>query len=65
VVIKEGKYREVRRLFEAFGYDVRKLDRTVFAGISHSGMKRGDVRTLTPSEVRRLKRLVGIEESYY
>jgi len=27
-------------------------------------MKRGDVRTLTPSEVRRLKRLVGIEESY-
>jgi 23S rRNA pseudouridine2605 synthase len=64
VVIKEGKYREVRRLFEAFGYDVKKLDRTMFASITHTGMKRGDVRTLSPSEVRKIKRLVGIEDSF-
>jgi 23S rRNA pseudouridine2605 synthase len=60
VVIKEGKYREVRRMFEKFGYEVKKLDRTMFAGITHTGMKRGDVRPLIPKEIRTLKRLAGL-----
>lgn len=58
ILLKEGKYREVRRLFEAFGYEVLKLDRTMFAGITHQGMKRGESRVLKPNEVRALKRLV-------
>ena len=61
VVIREGKYHEVRRLFEAFHYDVRKLDRTMFAGITHRGMKRGESRVLTPKEIRDLKKLVGLD----
>ncbi len=61
VVIREGKYREVRRLFEAFNYDVRKLDRTMFAGITHRGMKRGVSRPLTPREVKDLMKLVGLD----
>jgi len=59
--IREGKNREVRRIFEKFGYDVEKLDRISFAGITHRGMARGDVRALTGSEVRRLKKLVGLD----
>ncbi|MEP7234212.1 MAG: pseudouridine synthase [Ignavibacteriota bacterium] len=59
--IREGKYHEVRRLFEAFQYDVRKLDRTMFAGITHRGMKRGESRVLTPREIRSLKGLVGLD----
>jgi pseudouridine synthase len=61
VVIREGKYREIRRLFEAFHYDVRKLDRTMFAGITHRGMKRGESRVLSPKEVRDLKKIVGLD----
>ena len=60
ISIREGKYHEVRRIFEKFGYDVRKLDRISFGGLTHSGMKRGDARTLKPSEVRSLKKLVGL-----
>jgi 23S rRNA pseudouridine2605 synthase len=56
--IREGKNREVRRLFESIGYEVKKLDRTNFAGITHSGMKRGDIRPLTAREVRMLKNRV-------
>jgi 23S rRNA pseudouridine2605 synthase len=60
ISIREGKYHEIKRLFAEFGYDVKKLDRVSFAGITHSGMKRGDARTLKPSEVRALKKLVGL-----
>jgi 23S rRNA pseudouridine2605 synthase len=63
LTLREGKYREVRRIFEVTGYDVKKLDRTMFAGITHRGMKRGESRVLTPREVRELKRLVGLDES--
>ncbi|MDP4220291.1 MAG: pseudouridine synthase [Bacteroidota bacterium] len=61
LTLKEGKYREVRRLFEVTGYDVRKLDRIMFAGITHRGMKRGESRVLTPREVRDLKKSVGLD----
>jgi 23S rRNA pseudouridine2605 synthase len=61
LTLREGKYREVRRIFEALEYDVKKLDRTVFAGITHRGMKRGESRVLTPKEVRGLKKIVGID----
>ncbi len=63
--IHEGKNREIRRLFENFGYDVKKLDRVSFANLTHRGMSRGEVRPLTPAEVRKLKKLVGIAESGY
>ncbi len=59
--IKEGKNREVRRLFETLGYEVEKLDRVSFAGITHRGMARGESRPLTPQEIHRLKHLAGIE----
>ena len=61
LTIAEGKNREVRRIFESLGYEVEKLDRISFAGITHKGMSRGEVRPLTRSEVRQLKKLVGIE----
>jgi 23S rRNA pseudouridine2605 synthase len=60
--LREGKNREVRRLFEALGYEVEKLDRTRFAGLTHRGMSRGETRALTNSEIHALKRLAGINE---
>ena len=58
--IKEGKNREVRRIFETMGYDVEKLDRIMFAGITHRGMSRGESRSLTRDEVHRLRDMAGM-----
>ncbi len=60
--IKEGKNREVRRIFETMGYEVEKLDRVTFAGLTHRGMSRGESRPLTPQEIHRLKKEAGMEE---
>jgi 23S rRNA pseudouridine2605 synthase len=57
VSIHEGRNREVRRLFEALGYDVKYLDRVSFAGLTCTGLQRGEWRYLTNAEVRFLKGL--------
>jgi 23S rRNA pseudouridine2605 synthase len=58
ITLIEGKNREVRKIFEKFGYDVRKLDRKYFGNLSTAGMKRGQFRHLTRKETMELKRLV-------
>ncbi|MDR2847931.1 MAG: rRNA pseudouridine synthase, partial [Bacteroidales bacterium] len=55
VEIHSGKNRIVRRMFEAAGYKVIKLDRVYFAGLTRKGLKRGKWRFLTPEEVAFLK----------
>lgn len=62
--IREGKNREVRRIFESLGYEVKKLDRKSFATISVRGVRRGEYRHLTREEVRGLETLVGLERRY-
>lgn len=55
--LHSGKNRVVRRMFEALGYKVIKLDRTVFAGLTKKNLPRGKWRKLTEREVGRLKSL--------
>ncbi len=55
--IHSGKNRIVRRMFEAMGYVVTKLDRAAFAGLSKKGLPRGRWRHLTEKEVNYLKML--------
>lgn len=55
VAIHSGRNRIVRRIFEALGYTVRKLDRLNFGGISKKGLQVGETRPLTETEVARLK----------
>lgn len=59
VTLHEGRNRQVRRMFEAVGCDVRSLKRTRFAQLTLDGVKRGAYRSLTKAEVRELYRLVG------
>lgn len=47
----------VRRIFEKLGYEVEKLDRVVFGGLTKKNLKRGDWRKLTDKEVAFLKML--------
>ncbi|HRP01317.1 MAG TPA: pseudouridine synthase [Candidatus Kapabacteria bacterium] len=56
--LKEGKNREVRRIFEHFEYEVKQLTRKYFAHLTITGMKIGEYRHLTRKEVLELKRLV-------
>lgn len=58
VTLHEGRNRQVRRMFEAVGCDVRSLKRTRFAQLTLDGVKRGAYRPLTKAEVRELYRLV-------
>lgn len=57
IEIHSGKNRVVRRLFEALGYKVLKLDRVIFAGLTKKDLPRGRWRHLTPQEVNYLKML--------
>jgi len=59
VIIHEGRNRQVRRMFEKLGYDVKKLDRVAYGPVTKEGLARGGTRSLTRSEVRQLKRLAG------
>jgi 23S rRNA pseudouridine2605 synthase len=55
VEIHSGRNRIVRRIFEHVGYDVKKLDRVTFAGLTKKNIERGKWRFLTEKEVRDLK----------
>ncbi len=55
VELHSGRNRIVRRMFEHFNYEVIKLDRTVFAGLTKIDLPRGKWRYLDEKELRRLK----------
>ena len=50
-----GWNRVVRRIFEALGYEVQKLDRTVYAGLDKKELGRGQWRFLSKEEIIHLK----------
>lgn len=55
VEIHEGRNRIIRRLFEALGYEVVKLDRVMYAGLTKKDLQRGRWRLLTTQEIINLK----------
>jgi 23S rRNA pseudouridine2605 synthase len=55
VEIHIGKNRIVRRIFEHFGYEIDKLDRVYYAGLTKKDLPRGKYRHLTEREVIMLK----------
>ncbi|HPW66748.1 MAG TPA: pseudouridine synthase [Salinivirgaceae bacterium] len=59
IEIHSGRNRIVRRMFESLGYEVVKLDRVAFAGLTKKNLPRGEWRMLTPNEVTHLLMLIG------
>ena len=55
VTLHSGRNRIVRRIFESLDYQVEKLDRVVFAGLTKKDLPRGSWRFLTQAEVNILK----------
>ena len=57
VQITEGKNREIRKIFDKFGYNVIFLKRVSIGSIKLGGLTRGTCRLLKPSEIEYLKSL--------
>lgn len=55
IEIHSGRNRIVRRIFEHMKYDVRALDRVMFAGLTKKDVQRGKWRFLKDKEIRILK----------
>ncbi len=55
IEIHSGRNRIVRRIFEKLGYDVKNLDRVMFANLTKKNVDRGKWRYLNEKEVRLLK----------
>jgi 23S rRNA pseudouridine2605 synthase len=57
IEIHSGRNRIVRRIFESLGYDVKGLDRVMYAGLTKKNVERGKWRYLSEKEIRLLKYL--------
>lgn len=57
IELHSGKNRIVRRMLEHFGYQVVKLDRVFFAGLTKKDLPRGKWRHLSEKEVNLLRRI--------
>ena len=57
--IHSGKNRIVRRIFESLGYEVEKLDRMMYAGLTKKNLPRSKWRLLTDKEIIVLKHFKG------
>ncbi|NOT36824.1 MAG: rRNA pseudouridine synthase [Saprospiraceae bacterium] len=55
IEIHSGKNRIIRRIFESLGYEVKKLDRVYYAGLTKKSVPRGKFRHLTSNEIITLK----------
>lgn len=55
IEIHSGRNRIVRRIFESLGYDVKGLDRVMYATLTKKNVERGKWRFLSEKEVRQLK----------
>jgi pseudouridine synthase len=54
ITITEGRNHQVKRIFEKFGYFVKKLHRSEYAGLTPGNLKEGEWRYLTNEEIKKL-----------
>ncbi|MDR3687227.1 MAG: pseudouridine synthase [Coriobacteriia bacterium] len=63
ISIREGRKRQVRRMFSAIGHPVIELHRVSFGPVALGDLSKASWRYLTPQEVSALKAAVGLEEA--
>jgi 23S rRNA pseudouridine2605 synthase len=55
IELHSGRNRIVRRIFEHLGYEVKALDRVMYANLTKKNVERGKWRYLSEKEIRLLK----------
>lgn len=55
ITLYQGMNRQIRKMFEHFGYEVKVLKRIQHATIRLEGLKRGDVKPIKPAQIKELK----------
>jgi 23S rRNA pseudouridine2605 synthase len=58
--VREGRKRQVRRMFDAVGHRVSSLERVAFGPLRLGGLEPGESRRLSASEVERLRGAAGL-----
>ncbi len=64
IEIHSGQNRVVRNIFEHLGYEIQKLDRVGFAGLTKKNLKRGAWRPLTELELASLRMMTGSKKMF-
>ncbi|WP_211316954.1 pseudouridine synthase [Arenicella xantha] len=65
VIIREGRYREVRRLWDAVGHTVSRLKRIRYGTVKLTrDVKRGKVAKLAPKQLEKLVASVGLADEF-
>ncbi len=59
----EGKNRQVKKMFEAVGHDVKRLHRIQIGTINLKGLTPGNYRMLKPQEVKELRNMALLKKS--
>ncbi|MGD9886989.1 MAG: pseudouridine synthase [Bacilli bacterium] len=54
IILNEGKYHQIKKMFAAVGFPVKRLTRIKFGEITADGLQEGEFRDLTPHEIKRL-----------
>ncbi len=64
IILQEGKYHQVKKMFEVVGFPVKRLTRVRFGVITIDGIAEGDIRELSIHEVKTLLVDAKIEKNY-
>lgn len=59
LTISEGKFHQVKRMFERIGCPVTYLKRVRFDELTLDGLEKGECRPLSDDEIKRLKSVIG------
>jgi 23S rRNA pseudouridine2605 synthase len=62
VELKEGRKRQIRRMFSAIGHPVVKLERIAYGALKIGRLPRGEARPLEEDEVAELRDFAGLSE---
>ena len=55
ITLYQGMNRQIRKMFEYFGYEVKSLKRIQHATIQLDGLKRGDIKPIKPRQIKELR----------
>lgn len=64
ITLQEGKYHQVKKMFESVGFPVKRLTRVRFGVITIDGLAEGEIRELTIHEIKTLLVDANTEKDY-